>query len=129
MILLDTSVLVSYIKRPTPAVREVFASLDCAVCGIIRAEILHGARSPEDVSKLKAALDCFTCLPTDESIWDVLGQHLATLRAAGLPMPIQDSLIATLAIHHNAELWTYDNHFASIRSVLPKLRLFSGPQG
>ncbi len=129
MILVDTSVLVSYIKRPTPAVREVFASLDCAICGVIRAEILHGARSAEDAAKLKAALDCFTCLPTEENIWDTLGECLAALRAAGLPMPVQDVLIAALAIYHNADLWTRDNHFASIRSVLPKLRLFDGPHG
>ena len=37
------------------------------------------------------------------------------------------SLIATVAIEINIELWTYDSHFQMIQSVLPQLRLFQEP--
>jgi predicted nucleic acid-binding protein len=47
MILIDTSVLIRYLRTASPAIREVFASTDCGICGVTRAEILHGARTPE----------------------------------------------------------------------------------
>lgn len=127
MILIDTSILVSYLRRPSPAIREVFASLDCGICGIIRAEILHGAKVPDDAARLMAALDSFVQLPTQESVWNMLGQNLARLRAAGQPMPVQDVLIATIGIQHNAEVWTHDKHFSTIQRIMPDLRLFIGP--
>lgn len=123
MILLDTSVLVRYLRTPSPGIREVLASTDCAICGVTRAEILHGARTPEDAKSLSGAMDAFIQLPIHQATWDHLGHHLATLRARGLPMPFQDVLLAAVAIDHDADLWTYDTHFHAIQGVLASLKL------
>jgi predicted nucleic acid-binding protein len=128
MILVDTSVLVRYLRGGSPAIREVLASADCAICGVTRAEILHGARSADDVKQLRAALDALPRLPVTEVTWDLLGENLSLLRVAGLPMPFQDVLIATVAIENCADLWSYDSHFVAIRGVLVGLTLFDGPQ-
>jgi predicted nucleic acid-binding protein len=32
-----------------------------------------------------------------------------------------------VAINHDMELWSYDNHFRVIQGVLKSLRLFEGP--
>jgi predicted nucleic acid-binding protein len=127
VILLDTSVLIAYLRTGSSNIREILSSIDCAICGVIRAEILHGARTPEDIVELNAAMDSFEQLQILEPIWRRLGNHLATLRAAGLPMPFQDVLITTVAIENNIELWSYDTHFESIAGVIPSLRLFRGP--
>jgi predicted nucleic acid-binding protein len=104
-------------------------STDCVICGVTRAEILHGARTPADVKDLHNALDSFLQLPIQEATWDHLGLHLATLRSRGLPMPFQDVLLATVALDHNTELWSYDSHFRSIQGILSDLKLFEGPTG
>lgn len=127
MILIDTSVLVRYLRTASPAIREIFASADCAICGVTRAEILHGARTAQDASDLRAALDAFIQLPILEMTWDHLGDLLASLRTRGLPMPFQDVLLAAIAIDHNVEIWSYDAHFLAIQSVLANLKLFQGP--
>ncbi|HEY8667205.1 MAG TPA: hypothetical protein VIL86_11090 [Tepidisphaeraceae bacterium] len=72
MILLDTSVLVRYLRTSSPAIREVLASTDCAICGVTRAEILHGARTPQDSTNLCTALDAFLQIPIEPPIWDLL---------------------------------------------------------
>jgi predicted nucleic acid-binding protein len=63
VILLDTSVLVRYLRTASPAIRQVLVSTDCAICGVTRAEILHGARTPADAKDLREALDAFVQLP------------------------------------------------------------------
>ncbi len=127
MILIDTSVLVHYLRTPSQAIREVFASLECAVCGVTRAELLHGAKNASDTAALTAALDIFTQISIDSSTWDHLGLNLASLRTAGLPMPFQDVLIATVAIDQGVELWSFDEHFQKMQPALTRLRLFDGP--
>ncbi len=129
MILIDTSVLVMFLRSASPAIREVLASTDCAICGVTRAEILHGARTVQDAKELCAAMNSFIQLPVLQATWDHLGHHLASLRRRGLPMPFQDVLLAAVAIDHGAELWSYDAHFQSIQGVLPELKLFEGPMG
>lgn len=128
MILVDTSILVRYFRTGSPAILEIFQSADCGVCGVTRAEILHGARSAEDAAKLRAALEPFTAVPIDERIWDRLGDHLALLRRHGLPLPFQDALLATVALEQDTDLWSDDAHFKLMRTVLPSLRLFEGPR-
>jgi tRNA(fMet)-specific endonuclease VapC len=127
MILIDTSVLVRYLRTASPAIREVLASTDCAICGVTRAEILHGARTFQDAKNLAEALNTFIQVPIDQATWDHLGHHLASLRAKGLPMPFQDVLLAAVAIDHNVELWSYDAHFKAIQGVLTNLKSFEGP--
>lgn len=48
------------------------------------------------------------------------------LRKAGLSVPFQHVLLATLAIHHGLPLWATDNHFQMVQSVLRELELFRG---
>ena len=129
MILLDTSVLVRYLRTAAPAIRQILVSTDCAICGVTRAEILHGARTPADAKDLHDALDSFIQLPIPDITWDHLGLHLATLRSRGLPMPFQDVLLTTIALDHDTELWSYDTHFRAIQGILSNLKLFEGPTG
>jgi predicted nucleic acid-binding protein len=43
MILVDTTVLEQYLRTPSRPIRAVLDS-GAAICGVTRAEILHGAR-------------------------------------------------------------------------------------
>lgn len=127
MILVDTSILIGHSRAADPVVQSVLHRPDAAVCGVIRAEMLHGARTPADALLITAALDALDQLPIPEAVWQELGTNLAQLRRAGITVPFQDALIATVAIYHDAELWTADAHFIMIRTVLPALKLFIPP--
>jgi predicted nucleic acid-binding protein len=98
MILLDTTVLVQYMRTASEAIKAVLSVEPGAICGVTRAEVLHGARSDRDASDLVAALDCLIQIPVEEEAWDDLGQNLRILRSRGLAVPFPDALIATIAI-------------------------------
>jgi predicted nucleic acid-binding protein len=127
VIILDASVLVQYLRRPSGEVREVFELRECGVAGVTRAEILHGCRSEQDLLDTVKALDVFGPVATPEETWDSLGVNLRLLRMRGLAVPFTDALLSTIAISRGDELWGHDAHFAMIQTALPKLRLFSLP--
>lgn len=89
--------------------------------------MLCGARNPAHRANLLTLAAVFQDLPIPESLWNVVGDHLALLRSAGVTVPFADVVIATVAIAHDVELWTRDSQFALIQKVLPTLKLFQEP--
>lgn len=127
MILIDTSVLVRYLRTRDAAIASVFAANQIAVSVVTRAEILHGARDETDYKKLTTALDAFVQIGVDGGAWESLARNLYLLRPNGTPIPFSDALIATLAIREGLELWTFDAHFKLSQPALSGLSLFSAP--
>ena len=127
MILLDTSVIIDYWRKPRPAVEEALTRLKPCICGAVLAELLQGASSSEEAERTEKAVAGFGYLDMPEEAWCKLGANLAALRTAGRPVPFQDVLLATVAIAHDAELWTLDGHYATIHTVLKDLRLLPDP--
>ena len=124
MILVDTSVILEFWKNPTPRVRAIFEREEALVCGVTRAELCHGARSESDLARIEKAVDGFRQIETALPTWSLLGRNLYKLRRGGITVPFQDALIATVAIEHRLDLWTYDRHFPVMAEVLADLRLF-----
>lgn len=127
MILVDSSVMIDALRKPDPKLQNLFNSLRPAVCGIVVAEVLHGARDAIDYSKLVAALAGFPQVAMPDPIWEPVGRNLWTLRSKGVSVPFQDVVIATVAIENDIELWTRDAQFQMIQAVLSALKLFQEP--
>jgi len=127
MILVDTGVLIDFLRTKDPKLDKLFRSLPVAVCGVTRAEILAGARSDKDRQRLLRFLGQFHQVPTPESCWDLVGDNLAALNARGITVPFPDALIATLGIENDIEVWARDPHFPTMQTILPRLRLFQEP--
>ena len=127
MILVDTSVVIDYSRSSDPRMLAVFKSWDAAICGITRAEVLHGARDTAHLNKLIVGLDSFRQEDIPRSLWDQVGANLAALRTRGVTVPFADVIIASLAIQLDVDLWTRDKQFGLIQNVLPALRLFIEP--
>lgn len=127
MILADTSVVVTCLRHPTPRLLQIILDRDAALCGVTIAEIHAGARTPADQAGCAAVLAAFRELPILDSFWQLLGRNLAELRSHGITPSFPDALIATVALAHHLELWTYDAHFQLIRGVIPQLTLFQEP--
>ena len=127
MILVDTTVVIDFTRTNDPALFHLFVQHDAAICGVVRAEVLHGARDAAHRLRLLNALAAFRHIPIADDIWDVVGDNSAALRRNGVTIPFGDVILATVAVREDVELWTRDNHFQLAQRVLPALRLFVEP--
>ncbi len=124
MILADTNIIIEFWKNPTQEVKNIFLTKKVAICGIVKAELMHGAKSPKDTKRILSALNGFDYILIDDYVWEQLGEFLYRLRKNGISIPFQDALIAILAINQNLMLWSADKHFKMIQKIFPKLQLF-----
>jgi len=124
MILVDTSIIVEYWKNPKREYTDVFITQDIAICGIVQAELIYGARSNKEVVKIISALECFNFIDIDKEDWNGIGKFLHKLRIKGVKIPFQDAIIAYLAVKNNIPLWTRDKHFELIRDVIKELKVY-----
>lgn len=124
MILVDSNIIIDYWRQPNDKIRKIFLENDVYICGIIKTELLHGSKDVNQYHKIKEAISDFPIIDLYPLFWDELGYNLFTLKKSGLTVPIQDAMIATLAINFDLKLWTYDKHFFHIKRILPKLQIF-----
>ncbi|HEY8506454.1 MAG TPA: PIN domain-containing protein [Gemmataceae bacterium] len=127
MILVDTSGVIDHLRSGDAKLLGLFRSLPGAVCGVTRAEVLHGARNPADRGRLLTVLNAFHQVPIPDSLWDTVGDMMAALRAVGVTVPFPDAAIASVAVSAGVELWSRDNQFQLIQRVEPRLLLFQEP--
>jgi len=111
--LIDTNIWIVYLKQASTEVRtrlEQTSASEIAVCSVVWAELLHGARKYEnrDVRehKIELTLDPFVCLPFDLPA----ARHYAIIRdeleSAGQPIGGNDLLIAAIALANNLTVVT-----------------------
>ena len=124
MIIADTNIIIRFWRRPDEKTMHIFQTEKVGICGVIKAEILHGAKSEEDCQRILKALAGIPCLSFGEQDWDFVGRNLYLLRSHGITMPFQDVLIASTAICNGASIWSNDKHFAYFQRVIPELQIF-----
>ncbi len=61
-ILADTNIIIDFWRNPDDKTARVFSSEDVVICGIVKAELLHGARTEADCRRILLALEEFPCL-------------------------------------------------------------------
>jgi predicted nucleic acid-binding protein len=127
MVLTDTSVVIDWLRAPTPRLLGLITGHGAAICGITVAEVFAGARTPAELAHYPVALSVFGTVAIPPDMWERVGQNLFLCRRAGITVPLADAVIATMAIDSGAELWTYDAHFALMQGALPALKLFAEP--
>lgn len=123
MVLLDSNILIDYYKSRASELAKKIDSMQIAVCGIVKTEVLHGARTDDEFDKILNSLKTFELLITDEYDYEMVGLLINTLRRNGIQVPLPDAIIAFEAMKYDAELWTNDKHFKLIQNVYPELKL------
>jgi predicted nucleic acid-binding protein len=123
----DTSVVVVYERAPTPRLRRIITDNDAALCGVVVAELFAGVRTAADATRCRTRLADFRSIPIPETLWEIVGRNQARLRTNGATVPLTDTMIASLAVILDVELWTYDGHFGLMKRILPALKLFQEP--
>ena len=124
MVLADTNVFIDFWNHPTEELTSRFEKEEIVICGVVRAELLHGAVSDKGLNEINVMLEAFDEMSFEIDDWKTLGDNLYRLRKGGLSVPFSDAIIATLAIKYSIPVWTGDKHFALMQSVLTDLELF-----
>ena len=127
MILVDTTVVVAYLRSANPQLPALFAAHQAAICASPVRRFCTGSAIHLIRPGLRPHSNGFQQISIPDDLWDEVGALLATLRGAGLPMPFADVVIAALAIHLDIELWSRDQHHFAMQAVVPALRLFQEP--
>lgn len=116
LFLVDTSVWIFALrKEPVVQIRDRIDSLlkeDVVITtGIIKLEILAGAKTDKEFRRLKSRFDALESVETEDEIWRKACENGFKLRRKGLTVPSTDVLIATCALQAGAVLLHADAHF------------------
>ena len=119
--LIDSSLWVDFTRAKSPValkslIHPWILDPEAAICEPIAFEVLRHASKAER-TKIEAQFATLPLLTTPQKLWRdamILG---AKCHEKGINLGSMDLLIASIAIHHDAELITFDNDFSKIASV------------
>lgn len=124
MILADTNILIDYFRGQNKELVNNFDSLEIGICGVVKTELLHGARTDDEADNMLKTFSSFELITVDEYDWEFSGLMLQNFRQEGYSIPVTDALIAYLGIKYDIPVWTKDHHFKLIQAVYPELKLY-----
>jgi tRNA(fMet)-specific endonuclease VapC len=125
MFLLDTNVCIGLLNRAHSGIIQHFRQhqpSEIALCSIVKAELLYGARRSQQVEAnlqlLKQFFGPLSSLSFDDRCAQEAGQIRADLAAQGKPIGPNDLLIAAIARAHDAVLVTHNTgEFARVTGL------------
>ncbi len=115
MFLLDTNVCIGLLKGQAPLADRLrrLPPSEIAVCSVVVAELLYGARKSQRVAEnlavLRRFLAPFRSLPFDDRAAEDYGSIRADLERAGAPVGPNDLMIASIARAHDCVLVSRDS--------------------
>ncbi len=125
MFLLDSNVCIRLLNQTHYGIIQHFRQSlpsEIALCSIVKAELLYGARRSQHVEAnlhlLKQLFNPLANLPFDDRCAEEAGQIRADLAAQGKPIGPNDLLIAATARAHDAVLVTHNTReFARVTGL------------
>jgi len=132
-VLVDTSAWIEFFRRDgDPAVklamRALVEELEATLCGPVEMEFLGGAR-PHERKRIQSRFQILPYLSNDQKIWRSAATHYATLREAGVTLPWNDILVATLALNQDCRVYAADRHFETMAKHLGLRCYYPGYNG
>ncbi len=127
-ILVDSSIWVEFFRRPEAPVSLELDGLLAhrLVCttGVVKAEVIPGARTSKDFRRLRRLFDALPLAPEREGFWSHLTRFQYRLRSKGvLGIGIPDLIVATVAIQNRKMVFSIDEDFPRMAPHIP-IRLF-----
>ncbi len=125
--LIDSALWIDFSRRKSslPLKAQILPWLarpDAITCEPVVFEVLRNATA-EERPGLSARLRSLPLLPVPESLWTGATHLGQRCRDRGFTVGSFDLLIATTALHHDAEIVTFDGDYSLIAQAEPKLRL------
>lgn len=114
--LVDTSTwLLALRKEFVPEVKELLDRLlrenSVITTGIIKLEIIGGARTEYEFQRLKSRFNALDAVKTDEPVWQKACELGFALRRKGVTVPHTDILIAACSLQSGSVIVHADAHF------------------
>ncbi len=113
--LLDTNACVSHLRSSQSNVSRLLLSRqpgDVALCSVVKAELIYGARRSQDPTrnfeKLSRFFERFQSLPFDDEAADFYGRIRSELAVSGSLIGPNDLLIAAIALANDLTLVTHN---------------------
>ena len=123
MILVDSSVWVDFFRsRPGSAgshLRHLIEESEpFALAGVVVAEVLQGlTRDPDQIAQFLSQWEMLE--PRGFETYREAATIHRSARAKGISLTTIDTLIAAIALEHNASVFTLDQDFARISQITP----------
>jgi predicted nucleic acid-binding protein len=124
--LIDTSLWIDFTRLRSPRniknfIAPYILDADAHLAAPITFEMLRHA-TPAEFKQLTQQFQTLPTLATPPSLWSEAADLGRTCRQKNITVNSLDLLIATVALHHGAEVVTFDDDFRRIASV-SKLRV------
>lgn len=123
LVLVDTSVWIRFFRVATSPEAVVLDTLlavgPVATCAPIRAEVVSGAPTTAQFQRLRTLFGALIQLDPPPDLWPTLEEHRFTLARRGYQASLVDLMIALTASLHHVPLWTLDEDFKPIATVMP----------
>ncbi|MBA3792213.1 MAG: PIN domain-containing protein [Rubrobacter sp.] len=120
-VLVDTSFWIEFFNRPdseeAASVEAVIREDRAALTGVVLAELLRGARTEEEASRLQAALGAVAWVEVTRSVYARAGRLGFELRRRGVTLPVTDCIVAASAETIGGRILTLDGHFEELARV------------
>lgn len=119
-VLIDTSAWVEFFRgtsQTADLVAELIEAGRAAICGVTYYELLQGAKSDDEESRLTHALSALPYMEITRNVWIRAGNLSADLRKKGITLPLSDLVMGAVALEQNFHVLTLDEHFQSIPGV------------
>jgi len=116
-LLVDSAIYIDLIRAGVNVRQRLIAHLRAGRlynCGIVRAEVLRGMKTPGKRDALAAFFDIVPEVPTDARLWHYVAHLGWELGRRGKWPPVTDLAIAACALRIGATLVSPDAHFADI---------------
>ena len=128
LVLVDTSAWIDFFRDDSSPYGVVVDALlqEGLVCtiGLVKAEILPGARTKKEFNLLKEYFNALPFLADSADMWDKVISGQCKLKQKGINgIGIPDLIVAITAMAHDVEVFSRDRHFVSIHEIIG-LKLF-----
>ena len=92
-------------------------------CGVVRAEVLRGMKSPKARDGMEAFFDIIPEVPSDARLWHYVAHLGWELGRKGKWPPVTDLVIAASALRVGARLVSLDAHFEDVPDleIIPEI--------
>ena len=132
MVMVDTSVWIEASRRDGDLAHKVglenlLEEYEAAWCSPVKLEFMGGARK-DDRKKLAFWFECIPYRSVEKHHWELAKGNAWKLRDAGLTLPWNDILIASIALDADLRVYAKDHHFESMSEHLG-LRLYAPSYG
>jgi len=120
-IIVDTCVWIAFFREPeselTLQLKGLLLERKVIMVGMVMAEILQGVKAQKEANLVKQSLEKLPYLEVTREIWETAGKMSASLRGAGVTIPLSDLILAAAALSGDHEIFTIDPHFHKVEGL------------